>query len=170
MGEVSSWNWRNAKCVHMLVGKPEGARRVRGTTSRRNGRTIWKRILKNKVCPSGLDWFGTGQILVPFTFCFRKRCEVSVSEACLFNSAVSCKGFVASMTNEGFASVEYWWNDTDWKTDLLQILCHSCRACSYIQYVILQMHSMIHHLRHISIQTCFGTELPSSGSHYNKVI
>jgi hypothetical protein len=55
MGEVSIGNWSNAKCVHMLVGKPEGVRRVRGTTSRRNDRTIRKHVLKNKGCPSGLD-------------------------------------------------------------------------------------------------------------------
>jgi hypothetical protein len=50
------------------------------------------------------------------------------------------------MANAGFASIEYWWNDTEWKTDLLQIFCHSCPARSYTQYVIQQMHSMIHHL------------------------
>lgn len=55
---------------------------------------------------------------------FVKDVKCLLSEVCLFNSAVSCKGFVASMGNEGFAGVEYWRNDTDWKTDSLQILCH----------------------------------------------
>ena len=36
------------------------------------------------------------------------------------------------------------------------------------QYVIHKMHSVIGHLWHTSTATCFGTNLPSSGSRYNK--
>jgi len=31
-------------------------------------------------------------------------------------------------------------------------------------------HTVIHHLSHISTPTCFVTEVPPSGSHYNKGI
>ena len=36
------------------------------------------------------------------------------------------------------------------------------------QYIIPHKQSVIHHLRYISTPTCFGTELPSSGSRYIK--
>ena len=45
-------------------------------------------------------------------------------------------------------------------------LCCSCRACSLNQRIIQQMHFVGHHLWHTSTTTCFGSEVPSSGSHY----
>jgi hypothetical protein len=42
-----------------------------------------------------------------------------------------------------------------------------CNLIVDYQYVIQHMHSVIHHLWYVSTATCFGTELPSSGSHYN---
>ena len=48
-----------------------------------------------------------------------------------------------------------------------QFLCYLIVIYSY---VIQHMHSVIHHLWHISTPTCFGTELPSSGSHYNTCV
>ena len=38
------------------------------------------------------------------------------------------------------------------------------------QHIIQHTHSVAHHLWHISTPTCFGTEVPYSGSHYNKGI
>lgn len=38
------------------------------------------------------------------------------------------------------------------------------------QHIIQHTHSVAHHLRQISTPTCFGTEVPYSGSHYNKGI
>jgi hypothetical protein len=49
---------------------------------------------------------------------------------------------------------------------------YSHRACSYNQIITHWMHSVIHNLWHrflyISTPTCFGAEMPSSGSRYNK--
>jgi hypothetical protein len=38
----------------------------------------------------------------------------------------------------------------------------------YSLYTIQNVHATIHHLWHISTPRCFGTEVPSSGSYYNK--
>jgi len=38
------------------------------------------------------------------------------------------------------------------------------------QYIIQQMHSVMHYLWHISTATCCSSEVPSSGSHYNKSV
>jgi hypothetical protein len=38
------------------------------------------------------------------------------------------------------------------------------------QRFIQQMRSVKHHLWHTSTPTCFGTEEPSSGSHYNNCV
>jgi hypothetical protein len=38
------------------------------------------------------------------------------------------------------------------------------------QHIIQHTHSVAHHLWLISTSTCFGTEVPYSGSHYNKGI
>jgi len=42
------------------------------------------------------------------------------------------------------------------------------RTCLGNQYVIHKMHFVIQNLWRTSTATCFGTEVPSSGSHYNK--
>jgi len=41
---------------------------------------------------------------------------------------------------------------------LFLVLCYSYCACSYNQYIIQHVHSMIHHLWHISTPTYFGTK------------
>ena len=42
---------------------------------------------------------------------------------------------------------------------------HYLRDATDKQYINQHMHSMIHHLWSVSTPTCFGTEVPSSGSH-----
>jgi hypothetical protein len=42
------------------------------------------------------------------------------------------------------------------------------RTCLCNQYVIHKMHFVIQHLLNTSTAKRFGTEVPSSGSHYNK--
>jgi len=49
-------------------------------------------------------------------------------------------------------------------------LCYSYRACSYSHYIIHCLHSVIHHLWNTSTSACFGMGVPTSRSHYNKVI
>ena len=53
---------------------------------------------------------------------------------------------------------------------ITQMLCYLYRACSCNQCIVQHTHSVIHHLLHrpLSIPTCFGPEVPSSGSRYNK--
>jgi len=50
-----------------------------------------------------------------------------------------------------------------------EISVHS-RIHSYSHYLIQYMHSMIHNFWHMSTPMHFGTEVPSSESHYNKDI
>lgn len=42
------------------------------------------------------------------------------------------------------------------------------KTCLSNRHVIQKMRSVIHHLWYTSNATCFGTEMPSLGSHYNK--
>jgi hypothetical protein len=42
-----------------------------------------------------------------------------------------------------------------------------CYLMVTYQYIIQHMQSVVHHLWYISSSTCFGTELPSSETHYN---
>ena len=73
------------------------------------------------------------------------------------------------------AILREWKSNTLFMLDLhllveIWILCHSYCVCSYNQHIIRHIHSVIHHLWHISTRTCFGTDVPTSVSHYNKGI